>query len=207
MSQTPALLVCMLPQESDPECRLPFSTLGWDQGACNPVFQGLQIPQASHFRAVFGIERLADYIRGLWSRLCRYAYHASGTMIRQDRLRCFQAHKNGTAFGLPPAKGIRFSTERVQPGILTMSCRRSGNMGSAPNSHSPFDRARVFLKRRQEAKVSLDLEPGSARRSHDETLSAAISRAWISLPTAARQTGWPSWMENAQTIGYLQMRC
>ena len=73
-------------------------------------------------------------------------------------------------------------------------------MGTAPNKENPFDRARVFLKRRKDAKLSI--EAGSAKRTHDETLSAAIARAWIALPYDARQTGWPSWMQNAQAIPY-----
>ncbi len=73
-------------------------------------------------------------------------------------------------------------------------------MGTAPNSQNPFERARVFLKRRKEAKLSI--ETGSARRAHDETLSAAIARAWIALPSEARKTGWPIWMQHAQAIPY-----
>ncbi|KAK9849494.1 hypothetical protein WJX84_009836 [Apatococcus fuscideae] len=90
------------------------------------------------------------------------------------------------------------SCKREDPAILAR--RRSGNMGTAPNKENPFDRARVFLKRRKEAKLSI--ESGSAKRTHDETLSAAIARAWIALPHGARQTGWPSWMQNAQAIPY-----
>ena len=73
-------------------------------------------------------------------------------------------------------------------------------MGTAPNSQNPFERARVFLKRRKEAKLSM--EPGSVRRTHDETLSAAIARAWIALPFEARQTGWPSFNKNVMAVPF-----
>ena len=91
---------------------------------------------------------------------------------------------NALEHSLPAASGAdEISFEDV------FSCRRSGNMGIAPNSQNPFERARVFLKRRKEAKLSM--EPGSVRRTHDETLSAAIARAWIALPFQAQSARRP----------------
>lgn len=81
-----------------------------------------------------------------------------------------------------------------------MACRRSGSLGPGPNSEDPFDRARVFLNRRQEVKLGMDL--GSVRRTHDETLSAAIARAWIALPPDVLLIGWPSWVQQDQAVPY-----
>ena len=78
--------------------------------------------------------------------------------------------------------------------------RRSGSLGPGPNSEDPFERARVFLHRRHE--VKLGIEPGSMRRTHDETLSAAIAKAWIALPYDVRLMGWPEWMQQDQDMSY-----
>ena len=72
--------------------------------------------------------------------------------------------------------------------IAIMARRRSGNMGSGPSGNGPFARAEVFLRQRQEVRVDAD---GSNLGA--EELAAAIARAWLALPQAARAKGWPTW--------------
>ena len=84
--------------------------------------------------------------------------------------------------------------------ISLYSCRRSGSLGPGPNSEDPFEQARVFLHRRHQVKLGLEAE--SVQRTHDETLSAAIAKAWIALPYDVRLMGWPDWVPQDRATSY-----
>lgn len=87
--------------------------------------------------------------------------------------------------------------------ITILARRRSGNMGAAPASHNPFNRAEVFIRRRQRAKAGADLED-STNNGHlvqDQELSASIAKAWLALKPELRAKGWPSWQGGVTVVG------
>eukprot|EP00747_Dinoflagellata_sp_TGD_P189286 gnl/TRDRNA2_/TRDRNA2_49438_c0_seq1.p1 gnl/TRDRNA2_/TRDRNA2_49438_c0~~gnl/TRDRNA2_/TRDRNA2_49438_c0_seq1.p1 ORF type:complete len:442 (+),score=71.60 gnl/TRDRNA2_/TRDRNA2_49438_c0_seq1:42-1367(+) len=89
---------------------------------------------------------------------------------------------------------LEFSMKGCQrEDIAIMARRRSGNMGAAASSQSPFTRAENMLKLRKEARAEQmrkkKLKAGEG--VHDEVLVAAIAAAWLELPKTVRDSGWP----------------
>ena len=43
------------------------------------------------------------------------------------------------------------------------------------------------------------IEQDSTRRVQDEQLAAVIAKAWLALPPAVRDSGWPEWSSSEQS--------
>lgn len=87
--------------------------------------------------------------------------------------------------------------------VAIMGRRRSGNMGSAPATECPFNRAASYVKARKDAKVEEVLGADGARaRAHDEVLAAAIAKAWLQLPRDVREKAWPEWASKAGALTF-----
>jgi len=78
--------------------------------------------------------------------------------------------------------------------IAIMARRRSGNMGPARSSESPFTRADVFLKHRKDARLGL-LDDTLIKNAQNSMLAGLISRAYLQLPSELQEKGWGEWIK------------
>ncbi|KAG1678855.1 hypothetical protein FOA52_003523 [Chlamydomonas sp. UWO 241] len=92
---------------------------------------------------------------------------------------------------LPLLEFLMKGCKRENPGL--MGRRRSGNMGPPPACECPFDKAATFVRTRKNVEVKEAASSG--RPLHDGLTAAAIARAWLDLPSDARDKGWPEWAD------------